>query len=205
MALSSLGVRSPDQFITRIRGQVVILDSDLAALYGVTVKRLNQQVMRNQDRFPEDFCFQVAEKEWHSLRLQNATLKRGQHRKYMPYAFTEHGAIMAATVLNSSQAVQMSVAVVRAFVKLRRMALSVEALARKVSALENKYDDSFRVVRPGINEGGEETGRLSFFCSSRRVGGTPVTIGKIQGQSLYWHLTNQNQANIEQSTLNIQR
>jgi hypothetical protein len=152
MAFSSLGVRSPDQYITRIRGQSVILDSDLATLYGVTVKRLNQQVTRNQDRFPDDFCFQVAVKEWRSLRLQNATLKRGQHRKYLPYVFTEHGAIMAATVLNSSQAVQMSVAVVRAFVKLRRMALSVEALARKVSALENKYDDSFRAVFNAIRD-----------------------------------------------------
>ena len=108
---------------------------DLAALYGVTVKRLNQQVTRNRDRFPNDFCFQLTVQEWRSLRLQNATLKRGQHRKYMPYVFTEHGAIMAATVLNSPLAVQMSVAVVRAFVKLRRMALSVEALARKIVAL----------------------------------------------------------------------
>jgi hypothetical protein len=142
----------PDQCIVRIRGQGVILDSDLALIYGVTVKRLNQQMMRNRDRFPDDFCFQLTEQEWRSLRMQNATLKRGQHRKYMPHAFTEHGAIMAATVLNSSQAVQMSVVVVRAFVKLRRMALSVEALARKVNALENKYDDSFKLVFQAIRE-----------------------------------------------------
>lgn len=127
-----------------------MLDTDLAALYGVTVKRLNQQITRNQDRFPEDFCFRLTPVEWSSLRFQNATLKRGQHRKYLPYAFTEHGAIMAATVLNSPQAVQMSVAVVRAFVKLRRMALSVEALARKVAALESKYDSQFRDVFQAI-------------------------------------------------------
>ena len=143
-------VRVPEQCIVRLRGQAVLLDADLAAIYGVAVKRLNQQVTRNQDRFPEDFCFQLTEPEWRSLRLQNATLKRGQHRKYMPYAFTEHGAIMAATVLNSPQAVHMSVAVVRAFVKLRRMALSVESLARKVAALEQKYDANFRDVFQAI-------------------------------------------------------
>ena len=143
-------IRAPEQCIVRLRGQSVMLDTDLAILYGVTVKRLNQQMTRNQVRFPEDFCFRLTQAEWGSLRLQNATLKRGQHRKYPPYAFTEHGAIMAATVLNSPQAVQMSVAVVRAFVKLRRMALSVEALARKVAALESKYDAQFRDVFQAI-------------------------------------------------------
>jgi hypothetical protein len=142
----------PREAIIRLRGQAVILDSDLAALYGVTVKRLNQQVTRNRERFPDDFCFQLTKAEWHSLRLQNATLKRGQHRKYMPCVFTEHGAIMAATVLNSPQAVQMSVAVVRAFVRLRRLALSVESLARKVAALENKYDASFSAVFDAIRD-----------------------------------------------------
>ncbi|MDX2226908.1 MAG: ORF6N domain-containing protein [Verrucomicrobiae bacterium] len=133
--------RHISSLIASFRGHRVILDSDLAALYGVTVKRLNQQVVRNKERFPEDFMFQLTEKEWNSLRLQNATLKRGQHRKYMPYVFTEHGAIMAATVLNSPQAVQMSMVVVRAFVKLRRMALSVEQLHRKVDALERGFKD----------------------------------------------------------------
>ena len=146
MTTTALVLRSPDQCITRVRGHAVILDSDLAALYGVTIKRLNQQVTRNRDRFPDDFCFQLTEHEWHSLRLQNATLKRGQHRKYMPHVFTEHGAIMAATVLNSPRAVQMSVAVVRAFVNLRRMALSVAGLARKVDELERKYDTQFKIV-----------------------------------------------------------
>lgn len=145
--MSNLPARlDPQAAITRVRGHAVILDADLAALYGVTVKRLNQQVTRNRERFPEDFCFRLTESEWRSLRLQNATLKRGQHRKYLPHVFTEHGAIMAATVLNSPQAVQMSLAVVRAFVKLRRMALSVAGLARKVAELEKKYDASFRVV-----------------------------------------------------------
>ena len=151
--MSNLPARiSPQDAITRVRGHAVILDADLAALYGVPVKRLNEQVRRNPDRFPEPFMFRLTETEWQSLRSQNATLKRGQHRKYLPYVFTEHGAIMAATVLNSPQAVQMSVAVVRAFVNLRRMALSVEALARKVNALEGKYDKQFKVVFDAVRE-----------------------------------------------------
>lgn len=137
---------APQDVIARVRGHAVILDADLAALYGVTVKRLNQQTTRNRDRFPEDFVFQLTAREWQALRLQNATSNGRGGRRYLPYAFTEHGAIMAATVLNSPQAVQMSVAVVRAFVRLRRMALSVEGLARKVDALESKYDKQFKVV-----------------------------------------------------------
>jgi hypothetical protein len=151
--MSNLPARiSPQDAIARVRGHAVILDADLAALYGVTVKRLNQQVTRNRERFPEDFCFRLTQTEWRSLRLQNATLKRGQHRKYMPHAFTEHGAIMAATVLNSPQAVQMSMAVVRAFVQLRRMALSVAGLARKVDELERKYDKQFKVVFDAVRK-----------------------------------------------------
>lgn len=150
--MTSKPALSPDSMIVRVRGHAVILDSDLAALYGVTVKRLNEQVKRNQERFPEDFVFQLTDTEARSLRSQNATLKRGAHRKYMPYVFTEHGAIMAANVLRSKQAVEMSVTVVRAFVRLRRMALSVEGLARKVAALEQKYDASFRVVFDAVRQ-----------------------------------------------------
>jgi len=144
--------QTPDAVILRIRGQGVILDSDLAALYGVSVKRLNEQVRRNKERFPGPFMFQLSETEWTILRSQIATSNSRGGRRYMPYAFTEHGAIMAATVLNSPKAIQMSIAVVTAFVKLRRMALSVEALARKVAALENKYDDSFKLVFQAIRE-----------------------------------------------------
>lgn len=145
--MSNLPVRlAPQDAITRVRGHAIILDVDLAALYGVTVKRLNQQMTRNRDRFPEDFCFQLTETEWRSLRLQNATSNGRGGRRYLPYVFTEHGAIMAATVLNSPSAVKMSLVVVRAFVKLRRMALSVERLARKVNELEGKYDRQFKVV-----------------------------------------------------------
>jgi hypothetical protein len=106
------------QSILILRGQRVLLDSELAARYGVTTKRFNEQVKRNLDRFPADFMFQIAVAESASLRSHFATLEtgRGQHRKYLPYAFTEHGAIMAAMILNSPRAVEMSVYVVRAFV-----------------------------------------------------------------------------------------
>lgn len=125
-----------------IRGERVMLDADLAALYGVPTKRLNEQVKRNLERFPKDFMFQLTAEEAASLRSQIATLKagRGQHRKYRPYAFTEHGAIMAATVLNSPQAVEMSVFVVRAFVRLREMLASNKALARKLAELEARLE-----------------------------------------------------------------
>jgi phage regulator Rha-like protein len=121
-----------------VRGQRVLLDSDLAALYGVTTKRFNEQVRRNRDRFPADFLLQLTETEAQSLRSQSATLNtgRGQHRKYPPAAFTEHGAIMAATILNSPRAVEMSVYVVRAFVKLREVLASHTELARKLETLE---------------------------------------------------------------------
>jgi phage regulator Rha-like protein len=106
-----------------LRGQRVLQDSELAALYGVSTKRFNQQVRRNRKRFPADFMFQLTAEETGSLRSQIATLKasRGQHRKYSPYVFTEHGAIMAATILNGPRAIEMSVYVVRAFVQLREM------------------------------------------------------------------------------------
>jgi hypothetical protein len=145
-------IPSPQDAIIRVRGQNVMLDTDLAAVYAVTVKRLNEQVKRNKDRFPEDFVFQLTEAEWENLRSQIATSSGHGGRRYTPFAFTEHGAIMAATVLNSPQAVAMSLVVVRAFVKLRRMALSVEALARKVNALEQKYDARFSMVFDAIRK-----------------------------------------------------
>lgn len=123
-----------------IRGQRVILDFDLAHIYGVPTKRLNEQVKRNRSRFPADFLFQLNAAEADSLRSQFATLKsgRGQHRKFHPYAFTEHGAIMAANVLNSPEAVRMSVFVVRAFVQMRDLLGSTKDLAKQLAALEKK-------------------------------------------------------------------
>ena len=121
-----------------LRHHKIILDQDLAELYGVPVKRLNEQVKRNQERFPGDFMFQLTAREQEVLRSQIATSKNGRGgRRYPPYAFTEHGAIMAATVLNSKLAVQMSVFVVRAFVRLREMLATNRQLAAKLDQLEH--------------------------------------------------------------------
>ena len=116
----------------------MLLDSDLAGLYGVTTKRLNEQVRRNAAKFPPDFILELSNQELAILRSQIATLRfgHGQHRKYPTLAFTEHGAIMAATILNSPRAVQMSVYVVRAFVKLRQALASNAAMARRLETLE---------------------------------------------------------------------
>jgi hypothetical protein len=130
-----------------LRHHRVILDADLAQLYGVTVKRLNEQVGRNQERFPSDFTFQLTAKEHESLRSQFATSKKTRGgRRYTPYAFTEHGAIMAATVLNSGRAVQMSVFVVRAFVRLRDMLATNRRLAGKIDELENRLDTNDSLI-----------------------------------------------------------
>lgn len=128
--------------IVTLRGQRVIVDADLAALYGVETKRLNEQVRRNLERFPADFMFTLEQDEWEALRSQFATLKtgRGQHRKYLPYAFTEHGAIMAATVLNSPRAVEVSIYVVRAFVQLRELLTGHKELAKRLDELETRIE-----------------------------------------------------------------
>jgi hypothetical protein len=125
-----------------VRGKRVMLDSDLARLYDVSTKRLNEQVKRNRKRFPPDFIIELTNQEVMRLRSQFATLKlgRGEHRKHLPLGFTEHGAIMAATVLNSPRAVLMSVYVVRAFVKMRESLLVNAVLARDVAALKSRVD-----------------------------------------------------------------
>lgn len=127
--------------IVLVRGQKVMIDEDLAALYGVATKRLNEQVRRNAERFPDDFMFRLTAEEWTALRSQFATSKPGRGgRRYMPCAFTEHGALMAANVLNSPRAIEASVYVVRAFVRLRDMVASNKALAAKLEELEKRLD-----------------------------------------------------------------
>jgi hypothetical protein len=124
-----------------LRGVRVVLDRDLATLYSVTTKRLNEQVRRNARKFPEDFMFQLTKDEAGQVlasRSQNATLKRGQNVKYLPYAFTEHGAIQAANVLNSDAATEMSVYVVRAFIQLRQLVVNHKALAAKLAELDSR-------------------------------------------------------------------
>jgi hypothetical protein len=155
--LSKALVQVPTEFVENaillVRGERVILDADLAKLYGVTTARLNQQVKRNLERFPSDFMFELTKKEYESLMLQIATssVTHGGRRK-LPFVFTEHGAIMAANVPNSKTAVQASVQVVRAFIRLRQMLTSNAELARKLSDLERKYDSQFRVVFDAIRQ-----------------------------------------------------
>jgi len=124
--------------ILLIRGQKVILDCDLARLYGVPTKRLNEQVKRNIERFPPDFMFELTDEEMASLRSQFATSNQGRGgRRYKPYAFTEYGAIMAAGVLNSNRAIQTSIFIVRAFVQLKQMLASREDLGARLDQLED--------------------------------------------------------------------
>jgi hypothetical protein len=145
-----------------IRGHKVMLDSDLAELYGVETKVLNRAVKRNRGRFPADFSFQLTTEEavvlrfqigTSSLRSQSVTSKpvRGG-RRYLPYVFTEHGVVMLSSVLRSERAVQVNIAVTRAFVRLRQMLASNADLARKLVELEKKYDKQFRVVFEAIRQ-----------------------------------------------------
>ena len=125
-----------------LRNQKVILDTDLAELYGVPVKRLNEQLKRNPQRFPRDFLFTLTREEYKHLRSQNATSSSAHGgRRYLPHAFTEHGAIMAATVLNSKRAIEMSVFVVRAFVQMRQSLVVNQHVVSKLSELEARLDN----------------------------------------------------------------
>jgi phage regulator Rha-like protein len=134
-----------DKLIHEIRGQRVMLDVDLARVYGVTTKALNQAVKRNMERFPTDFAFLLTGQEVAALRSQIVTSKGRGGRRYLPYAFTEHGAIMAANVLNSPRAVQMSVFVVRAFLKMRAALSDTRGLARKLATLEKELKERLNV------------------------------------------------------------
>ena len=149
-----------------IRGEKVILDADLAMLYGVSTKALNQAVKRNSPRFPADFMFQLTKAEHENMRSQSVTasgrknlsrsqfvtLKRGQNVKYLPYAFTEQGVAMLSSVLRSSRAVEVNIAIMRTFVQLRRLMDTNADLARKIEGLEKKYDEQFAVVFAAIKQ-----------------------------------------------------
>lgn len=147
-----------------ICGKIVMLDSDLAKIYGVSTSRLNEQVKRNLLRFPEDFMFQLTKEEWTDLMSQNAISKieedmlfqnairnRGGRRK-LPYVFTEHGALMLASVLNTDQAITASLQVVRVFVKMREIVSANQELSKKLSALERKYDSQFKEVFDALRQ-----------------------------------------------------
>jgi len=135
-----------------IRGQRVLLDSDLAALYQVETKALTRAVRRNPGRFPSDFMFQLAVKESASLRSQSGALKtgRGKHRKYAPYVFTEQGIAMLSSLLTSERAVHVNIEIMRAFIRLRQAVSTHQDLAHKLVGLENKYDRQFKMVFDAI-------------------------------------------------------
>jgi phage regulator Rha-like protein len=141
------------QKIFFVRGTRVMLDADLAQLYGVATKNLNKAVKRNANRFPSDFMFQLSSNEMRNLRFQIGTSKRGQGgRRYAPYAFTEQGIAMLSSVLRSSRAVQVNVAIMRTFVRLREMLATHEELRRKIDAMERRYDARFQVVFETIRQ-----------------------------------------------------
>jgi hypothetical protein len=145
--------RSIESSIIEIRGSKVILDTDLAAIYGVQTFRFNEAVKRNRDRFPEDFMFQLTKEEVTSLISQNAMSKHGRGgRRTLPYAFTEHGAVMAANILKSPRAVQISVFVVRAFVKMREMLIEHRDLAKKLEDLEERLTKRLDIHETAIVE-----------------------------------------------------
>jgi hypothetical protein len=145
------------QRIRSVRGQKVMLASDLAALYGVQTKALIQAVKRNLERFPSDFAFQLTEQELRVLRSQIVTLDetspgRGKYAKYTPYAFTEQGVAMLSSVLKSKQAVRVNVEIMRAFVRLRDLVGHNREMTRRLNDLESKYDRQFKVVFDAIRE-----------------------------------------------------
>ncbi len=155
------------QLVFFLRGEKVMFDADLAGLYGVTTKALNQAVARNKNRFPEDFAFRLTRSEFDALRSRIATSSPGQDRlrsqivtsnngrggrRYRPYAFTEQGVAMLSSVLRSVRAVEVNIAIMRTFVQLRRLMDTNRDLARKIEALEMKYDEQFAEVFAAIKE-----------------------------------------------------
>lgn len=150
-----VSVEYVERRILELRGSKVIIDSDLAELYAVTTKRLNEQVRRNADRFPEDFVFQLTREEKDEVVAKCGHLERLKFSPYLPLAFTEHGAIMAANVLNSQRAIEVSVFVVRAFVRFRGLLATHKVLARKLDELERKvgeHDEAIRAVVTAIRQ-----------------------------------------------------
>jgi hypothetical protein len=138
--------------IHMIRGERIMLDSDLAVLYGVETRVLKQAVRRNKKRFPNDFMFELTAKEYQSLRSQIVILKRGAHSKYRPFAFTEQGIAMLSGVLNSHRAIEVNIAIMRTFVQIRAWMTAHKELAKKLAELEEKYDGNFAEVFHILNQ-----------------------------------------------------
>lgn len=160
------------QLIHEIDGYKVMLDFDLANLYGVTTKALNQAMKRNLDRFPPDFCFQLTKEKWGFLRSQIVTLEkgRGKYSKYLPYAFTEHGVTMLASILKSERAVKMNIAIVRAFIALRRISMHYNELAEKIKELEIRYNKQFSDIYDVLLAMQEDKKQWDNFANRERIG-----------------------------------
>jgi len=153
---TQLSIPEIESRIFTVRNDKVMLDSDLSELYGVTTKRLNERVRRNKDRFPRDFMFQLNKEEFRLLRSQIATSNKGRGgRRFLPYVFTEHGAIMLASVLNSQRAIETSILVVRAFVRFREMISERKEIAKKFTELEKRlagHDNDIRAIIEAIRK-----------------------------------------------------
>ncbi len=167
-------IESVEDAIHLIRGQRVMLDSDLARFYGVPLKRLNEQVRRNQNRFPDDFAFQLTREEFTNLKSQFATSSSHGGKRKLPWVYTEHGAIMLASVLNSDIAVDASIRVVRAFVRLRELISTNAALSAKFAELERRLDshdeaiaDLFAVIRQLLEPAPEKKREIGFHVREK--------------------------------------
>ena len=162
------------QKILEIRGKKVMLDFDLAEMYEIETKVLKQAVRRNLDRFPEDFMFQLTHNEWNKiLRSQFVTLEnpgKGKYPKYLPFAFTEHGVAMLASILNSAKAIQVNISIIRAFIALREFALNFKELAEKIMEMEKKYDKHFKDVYEALDYLIQEKNSEIDFNERTRIG-----------------------------------
>ena len=178
MAKSTKVIAVAEEIVSRIylvRGQKVMIDRDLAELYGVETKRLKEQVNRNIGRFPAHFMFELTKGENENLRSQNATLKQGAYSKYLPYAFTEHGVLMLSNVLKSDRAIEMSIKIIDVFVKLREMLsahkdilLKLEQLERKVSGHHEDIQLIFKYLKQLLNPPREPRPRIGFRRSNEK-------------------------------------
>jgi ORF6N domain-containing protein len=157
------------ELIHEINGYKVMLDFDLAKLYGVTTKALNQAMKRNLERFPSDFSFQLSKEQWENLRSQIVISSWGGGR-YLPYAYTEHGVTMLASVLRSERAIKMNIAIVRAFIALRKISMHYNELAEKIKELEIRYNKQFSDVYDVLVAMQEDKKQLDDFANRERIG-----------------------------------
>ena len=174
---SIIPVESIVSKIVFLRGEKVLLDRYLSGLYGVETKVLKQAVRRNIKRFPDDFMFELTKEENLSLRSQNVTFKRGQHSKYLPFAFTEQGVAMLSSILNSDRAIEVNIAIMRAFVQLRKMIASHDELAQKLSELEKhlkNHDDQIQTIFEAIQQlmAPPETKKMKIGFTVKKKGAT---------------------------------